>query len=68
MLISQELLPLQTKDETPYVAPIPPQNMQGQHDLGPACTKLTALQCRMHAVIIAQVHYAIVHMTCKKAY
>ncbi len=58
MLISQELLPMQTENETP----IHPQNMQGQHDI------VSALQCRMHAVIIAQVRYATVHMTCDKAY
>jgi len=32
MLASQELLPVQTEYETPYVAPVPPQNKQGQHD------------------------------------
>lgn len=31
---------LQTEEETPYVEPISPQNMQGQHDVGLACTKL----------------------------
>ncbi len=64
MLASQELLPVQTEYETPYVAPVPPQTSR----VSTMINSMHKADCHMHVVLTAQVHYAIVHMICEKAY